>query len=161
MVTFNHHHYLQPRHRGSQKGATKILQKNEWQNRNLIKTAEGKQWLTVPVSFFFPARIMEVGVNQSDNWLRKHWQALRTNYSKAPYWDSACEFLQAFYARGWDMLAPLNQASIAWLRGVLGVDTELFLASEVELSKEPTERSIFARPWGPIPICLVWMDENT
>ena len=116
--------------------------KNEWQNRNRIKTAAGKQWLTVPVSFIFPARIMEVGVNQSDTWRRKHWQALRTNYSKAPYWDSACEFLQAFYARGWDMLAPLNQASIAWLRGVLGVDTELLLASEMELSKEPTERLV-------------------
>ena len=40
------------------------------------------------------------------------------------------------------MLAPLNQASIAWLRGVLGVDTELLLASEMELSKEPTERLV-------------------
>ena len=85
---------------------------------------------------------MEVGVNQSDNWRRKHWQALRTNYSKAPYWDSVCEFLQAFYARDWDMLAPLNQASIVWLRGVLGVDTELLLVSEMELSKEPTERLV-------------------
>jgi hypothetical protein len=114
--------------------------KNEWQNRNRIKTAQGIQWLTVPVSFAFPARIMEVGVNQKDNWRRKHWQALLTNYSKAPYWDRACEFLETFYARDWDMLSAVNQASIEWLRGVLGIDTELLLSSEMELSEEPTER---------------------
>ena len=35
--------------------------KNEWQNRNRIKTAMGWQWLTVPVTYRFPQGIGEVG----------------------------------------------------------------------------------------------------
>ena len=60
--------------------------KNEWQNRNRIRTAQGKQWLTVPVRFKFPALINEVSINNDENWRNKHWQALRTNYAKAPHW---------------------------------------------------------------------------
>ncbi|MBN97668.1 MAG: hypothetical protein CME16_00260 [Gemmatimonadetes bacterium] len=116
--------------------------KNEWQNHNRIKSTLVKQWRIVLVRFIFPGRIMEVGVVQSDKLRRKNWQALRTNYSKASYWESACEFLQAFYPRDWDMLAPLNQASIAWLREVLGVHTEMLLASEMELSKDSTQRLV-------------------
>ena len=53
--------------------------KNEWQNRNRIKTATGWQWLTVPVSYKFPQIINEVIVNNQVNWQKKHLQALRTN----------------------------------------------------------------------------------
>ena len=34
--------------------------KNEWQNRNHIKTANGWQWVTVPVKYKFPEKIYEV-----------------------------------------------------------------------------------------------------
>ena len=49
--------------------------KNEFQNRNRIKTAEGWQWLTVPVTYRFPQRINQVGVNQTVDWQRKHLKA--------------------------------------------------------------------------------------
>ena len=34
--------------------------KNEWQNRNRIKNAQGWQWLTVPVLYKYPQMINEV-----------------------------------------------------------------------------------------------------
>ena len=40
------------------------FKKNEWQNRNWIKTAGGPQWLTVPVIYKFPQRINEVVINR-------------------------------------------------------------------------------------------------
>ena len=36
------------------------FKKNEWQNRNKIKTAQGWQWLTVPVMYKYPQQINEV-----------------------------------------------------------------------------------------------------
>ncbi|MEE3335704.1 MAG: WbqC family protein [Candidatus Latescibacterota bacterium] len=43
------------------------FKKNEWQNRNRIKTAQGAQWLTVPVSYDFrrarPRPLFHVTVN--------------------------------------------------------------------------------------------------
>ncbi len=114
--------------------------KNEWQNRNRIKGPQGAQWLTVPVRFNFPARIAEVGINDSDPWRRKHLQALRTNYAKAPYWAASEGFLEQFYACEWSELAVVNRASIEWLRDQLGIDTRLEVASEMKLSQEPTQR---------------------
>ncbi len=119
------------------------FKKNEWQNRNRIKTAQGAQWLTVPVSFRFPARIEEVEVNGSVNWRNKHLQALRTNYAKAPHWERLCEFLEGFYERDWERLVEVNRASIKWLRKELGIDTQLRMGSEMEgLSEEPTQRLV-------------------
>ncbi|MBT4496496.1 MAG: WbqC family protein [Gemmatimonadetes bacterium] len=119
------------------------FKKNEWQNRNRIKTAQGAQWLTVPVSFRFPAKIEEVGVNGNVNWRNKHLQALRTNYAKAPHWERMRESLEGFYERDWEHLADVNRASIEWLRRELGIDTELRVGSEMEgLSEEPTQRLV-------------------
>ena len=42
--------------------------KNEWQNRNRIKTAQGWQWLTVPVRYRFPEKINEVAINNTTGW---------------------------------------------------------------------------------------------
>ena len=61
--------------------------KNEWQNRNRIKTAHSRQWITVPVRYRFPQKINEVEINNTQKWHKKHLQALITNYSKAPYFN--------------------------------------------------------------------------
>jgi len=117
--------------------------KNEWQNRNRIKTAQGAQWLTVPVRFRFPARIDEVLVNGDVNWRHKHWQALLTNYTKAPHWEDLREDLEQLYEREWTGLAELNGATISWLRRTLGIETEVRWASQMqEVSEDPTQRLV-------------------
>ena len=119
------------------------FKKNEWQNRNRIKSAQGGIWLTVPVSYRFPARILEVEINQRVNWRRKHLQALRTNYARAPHWKEEEAFLEAFYARDWEALVEVNIASIEWLRARMGIGTRMLRASQMEeLSEEPTQRLV-------------------
>ena len=72
--------------------------KNEWQNRNGLKTAQGPQWLTVPVRFRFPARIDEVVVNDDAPWRHNHKQALVTNCRRAQAWEAEEASLDALYA---------------------------------------------------------------
>ena len=70
------------------------FKKNEWQNRNRIKTAQGPQWLTVPVGYKYPQLINEVAINNTVRWQHKQRQAILTNYRKA-----ACyEYLEEFSA---------------------------------------------------------------
>lgn len=114
--------------------------KNEFQNRNRIKTPQGPQWLTVPVSYQFPALINEVTVRTGDPWRRKHVQTLVANYAKAPYWTDYAESLQTLYADELASLAAINRASVAWLQRELGIETPLVVASEMDLSEEPTQR---------------------
>ena len=56
--------------------------KNDWRNRNRIKTQQGVNWLTIPVNHSISQRINEIEVLNS-KWRKKHWLTLKQNYSKS------------------------------------------------------------------------------
>lgn len=119
------------------------FKKNEWQNRNRIKTAEGWQWLTIPVLHKFPQRIDEVKINNTDPWERKHLNALSTNYAKAPFYDEYIPFFQEMYSQKWERLADINIHAITYLAGILGIPEKRFVkASDMELLVGNTERLV-------------------
>ena len=117
--------------------------KNEWQNRNRIKTAQKWQWLTVPVCYRFPQKITEVEINNRHKWKKKHLQALVTNYSKAPFFDNYFSALAECYARDWKWLSELNVFLIELIRSFLGLQQKpTVLASSLALRNDPTDRLI-------------------
>jgi hypothetical protein len=118
------------------------FKKNEWQNRNRIKTSQGCQWITVPVSYRFPEKINEVRINNKANWGRKHLQALITNYSKSTYFDNYKSFFEDIFSRSWDRLVDINIEIIKFLISALDLKTKLVIASDLKLREEPTERLI-------------------
>jgi len=118
------------------------FKKNEWQNRNRIKTAQGWQWLTVPVKHRFPQTIEEVEINKTVNWRRKHLQALATNYKKAPFFDEYIEFFEDIYSNEWEFLSELNIYVIDKLCDILNLQTKTVLTSSFKISGDPTDRLI-------------------
>ncbi len=112
------------------------FEKNGWQNRNKIKTSQGWQWLTVPVTYEFPARIDQVRINNRVRWGKKHWQALITNYRKAPYFAAYAPFFEETYRRSWEMLVDVNLHTIQFLKDVLKIETEIKIASRMEPTRE-------------------------
>lgn len=107
--------------------------KNEWQNRNKIKTKKNWQWITLPVLYKFGQKISEVLINNTVNWKRKHWTALLTNYSKAKYFKEYKDFFEDTYNRNWNYLVDINIDIISYLIGALGIRTQLVRASEFKL----------------------------
>ncbi len=117
--------------------------KNEWQNRNRIKTAQNWQWLTVPVHYRFPQKINEVEINNSVNWKKKHLQALITNYSKAPYFKDYITPLEDLFTKDWELLSEFNIGLLERLREFLNLhDKPAIPASSMVLRDDPTERLI-------------------
>ncbi len=117
--------------------------KNEWQNRNRIKTAQNWQWLTVPVHYRFPQKINEVEINNSVNWKKKHLQALITNYSKAPYFKDYITPLEDVFTKDWELLSEFNIGLLERLREFLNLhDKPAIPASSMVLRDDPTERLI-------------------
>lgn len=118
------------------------FKKNEWQNRNRIRTAQGWQWLTVPVRHRFGQRIHEVRINESTDWRSRQLRALEMNYSRAPFRK---EFLQEFgemLHQETGSLASLNLGTVRWLLDKFGITTPIKLASTIQAREEPTERLI-------------------
>ena len=116
--------------------------KNEWQNRNRIKTVNGWQWLTVPVLYKFSEKINEVKINNRSNWQRKHMQALTTNYAKSPMFAQYKQPIEDILSGNYEYLSQINIALIKYFIDVLGIDTRVFIASEFDLTEEPTGRLI-------------------
>ncbi len=119
------------------------FKKNEWQNRNKIKTSDGWQWLSVPVIHSFTQKISEVEINNTVQWGRKHLMALATHYSKAPFYKDYIDFFEQAYTREWTYLVDINVYVIKYLAEVLGLEDKKFvLASDLESREGSSERLI-------------------
>ncbi|MDY6853499.1 MAG: WbqC family protein [Thermodesulfobacteriota bacterium] len=116
--------------------------KNEWQNRNRIKIANGWQWLSVPVLYKFPQKINQVRINNGIDWRRKHLNALSINYGKSLYLNMYRSFLEDVFLKKWEYLVDINIYCIEFFIKTIGIDTKLLLASKLKLRADPTHRLI-------------------
>jgi hypothetical protein len=117
------------------------FKKNEFQNRNKIKTAQGWMWLTVPVLYKYPEHIDAVKINNRVEWRKKHMRALEINYQKAPYCQELFPTMEEFYTGASESLSELNRESVLILLKILGAHKETKVASELgDFPEEPSER---------------------
>jgi len=99
--------------------------KEDWRNRNLIKTKDGPLWLTVPCGAPQGRRICDVTI-ASSRWQRKHWEAIRHAYAGTTglkRWGGLFEEL--YTGKTWTSLSELNQTFIRRIAGeTLSAETE-------------------------------------
>ncbi len=98
--------------------------KNDWRNRNLIKTPRGVEWITVPCGPQIHRLIKDVRPVNS-RWQRSHWDALLQNYKTAPFFNLFRSFFEDFYlAKTWNNLSELNQHLVKTIASeFLGIKT--------------------------------------
>jgi len=116
--------------------------KNGWQNRNKIKTPQGWTYLTVPVEDPFGKPIVEVRICNREGWRKKHWNALRTSYGRAPYFRRYADAFEAVYVREWGSLCDLNLHLLGVILEALGVRTRLVRSSELGIPGRGTDRLV-------------------
>lgn len=115
-------------------------EKNYFDNRNKIKTADGWMWLTVPVKVTFGQKLNEVVIENNLSWREKHWKALQTNYNKAPYFAEHAAFLEKVYQQDWERLIDLNITLITYLAEQLGLKKKIVKSSELHAIGAKSER---------------------
>jgi hypothetical protein len=111
------------------------FEKNSFTNRNKVRTHEGWCWLTVPVktaSKFGDLPINEIEIANEKPWAPKHWQTLRLNYSKAPFFGQHAAFFEGIYARRWQKLADMTREITAYLLDAFGIKTKLYFSSTMK-----------------------------
>ncbi len=118
------------------------FKKNEWQNRNRIRSSQGWQWVTVPVLHDHGQLINEVKINPSVNWRAQHVRSIELNYMKAPFFKEYWPQIRPLYDEPWTGLNALNITLVKRLAGLLNIQTRLVLASEIAVASERTQRLI-------------------
>jgi hypothetical protein len=117
--------------------------KNDWRNRNRIKTQSGTQWLTIPVlQKALSQKICETRV-ASNAWRKKHWKTLCQCYSKAAFFgDYERRFEQLYLGDEEAFLSQINHAFLRTMNEILGIDTQLSWSSDYELVGGKTEKLV-------------------
>jgi hypothetical protein len=98
--------------------------KNDWRNRNRIKTSSGPAWLTIPVGTSEHRRICDVAL-PGTGWARTHWRRIEAAYAAAPHFREYREYFESLYlGRTWTTLSELNQALVTGIaHDLLGLTT--------------------------------------
>lgn len=122
--------------------------KNDWRNRNQIKTHAGKTWLTIPVQHSNQLRIREVTVS-STNWHHKHYRTLSQSYARAPYASELLQRIEEWYREAGEHthLSEINRVFLRHLTSFLDIsprihEAEAILPSEEHDNLEPTQRLV-------------------
>ena len=108
------------------------FQKNGVQNRNMIKTSQGAQWLTVPVSFNFGEQINRVKVTPGDAY-SKLLKTLELNYKRSVFFEDIYTLLRDIFLRQPKLLNELNTSLLKVLIDRLGLKTNIFFSSDMKL----------------------------
>ena len=106
--------------------------RRSWQQRNQIKTADGQDWMTVPVlsKGKRDQLISDVEIDRSRDFPRRHKMSLELNYKKAPYFDLYMPQLQSLLSEDPRYLVELTVGLIAWVKDSLGITTPVCRSSE-------------------------------
>lgn len=106
------------------------FQKNGLQNRNEIKTSQGKTWLTVPIKHSFGQAINETEI-ASQKGVSKHLKTLEQNYRKSPYFDAIFPLVESTILKEHKLLSDLNCKLLIQFLKYIGFEGKLVLASEM------------------------------
>lgn len=106
--------------------------KHGWRNRNQIKTAQGKQWLTIPVHSAGATEgllIKDTKIDWTRPWAANHWKALSFAYAKAPFFRLYAALFEPFYQRHDTLLADFTIDLTIALARELGITRTKFMRS--------------------------------
>lgn len=117
--------------------------KNDWRNRNKIKTQNGLLWLTIPVK----AGKLEKSINETHpvdhRWQKKHLKTIIQNYQKAPFFEEILHIIKPQYdRREFQSLSDINLAFIKSICRFLDIDTQIIKSQNLILTGDKNERLV-------------------
>lgn len=120
--------------------------KNDWRNRNKIKTTQGLQWITIPIDVKGKShqKIREAVVSERYlDWRENHLKTLQINYSKAAHFKAFFKEFEDLYKNDKEVnLSKINYSFIKLINSILEIKTPIRWSSEFELKGDKTEKLV-------------------
>jgi hypothetical protein len=117
--------------------------KNDWRNRNRIKSSGGLLWLSIPVRHRFGQLIQDT-VICDPTWGRTHWRSLSQAYAKAPHFKIYKDVFEELYSRcgAESKLSNINYQFIKNVCAILGIKTTITWSRDYRMADGQTERLV-------------------
>lgn len=119
--------------------------RRDWRNRNVIKTPNGLQWLSIPIQVKgkYHQKICDAQISDS-LWAVKHWKAIQLNYARAPFFYEYATVMEQLYLslQNEQYLSKVNLAFIHTLCQLFNINTPIRSSSEFSFSGEKSEKLV-------------------
>ncbi len=121
--------------------------RRDWRNRNLIKTPQGAQWLTIPVDVKgkYLQKINETKINDQ-TWAANHWKSIMANYARAHYFKDYSRHFEEVYlqAKDEDYLSQVNYQFLQMICSLLNIHSRITWSTDYKIDDDlkKTERLI-------------------
>lgn len=116
--------------------------KNDWRNRNRLKTKDGFLWLTIPVKSSVSLQIREIRIDGSKLWQEKHRKTIAQLYSKAHYFEEVSAVFEPLWNQHYEFLLDTVMDSIYIITNYLNIETKLIFSSEINASGDKNEKLV-------------------
>lgn len=118
--------------------------KRDWRSRNRIRTKAGCIWLTVPIlSKGKEAQLIkDVEINNDISWCKDHFNSIKINYSKAPFFKTYIDYFAELYTKNWENLIDLDMDIICYLSKALNITKPIIRSSTLSISILPKNQRI-------------------
>ena len=107
--------------------------KDQWTNRDRIKTRNGASWITVNVKKRpLGTLISEVELTEEHDWRSKCKNAVWNNYKDAPFFNQVFPDIERMFDYPCVRLMDFNLNAIKKLNDMLGIEVEMICASDLK-----------------------------
>lgn len=94
------------------------------------KITNRESYLTIPCHYSHPSQICNVQIDNTNDWMKKHWATISTNYRDLPYSDYLLEELQPLFNTPFISLSSFLSHIIRYMKYIWRISTPIFIASE-------------------------------
>lgn len=106
--------------------------KDQWTNRDQIKTRNGRKWITVNVKKTDnQTKINKICLSEEHKWRSKCKNILRSNYCGASYYGEINQYIDKIIDFECELLIDFNIHAIQIINSILDIKIEMVLASDL------------------------------
>lgn len=110
--------------------------KNDFQNRNKIRTQKGFSWLTVPIKKHpLKTGIKDIEISQAFDWRTRYLNLIKENYKNAKHFSEYYTKIKFILDKDYKLLSDLNCELIKFILGCFDIKIKTIKSSEMDLPK--------------------------
>lgn len=108
-------------------------EKQNFQNRNRIKTVSGERWITASIAKHpVETNINQIFLSRKFDWRTEHLCTIRENYRKAPFFRQIYPIIEELYNYECEKLIDFNINSIKLLCRLFDIKVEIILSNSLD-----------------------------
>ncbi len=105
--------------------------KQDWRNRNRIKTPNGTQWIIVPVVGGIHQLLCETRIDYSRDWREKHVKMIHAYYAASPFYKSQASKVFDIFEKRFETISELNIYATKMIARLLGIEVKFINSTDL------------------------------